>query len=132
MNFCILIFFEIVACIVWNFIYHWIEKYCFHTSCLILYNFFTNTQGFSVLFMCHYWLYVVHEAGQINYIKYSTFINGLIDSKIIRLQTFPFKINFCFCNRCKIINNDIILVVPTAESFKLNTRISTIFINVNR
>ena len=34
--------FEIVACIVGNFINHWTEKYYFHSSCLIFYNFSSN------------------------------------------------------------------------------------------
>lgn len=125
-------FFEIVACIVWNFIYHWTEKYYFHTSCLIFYNLFTNTQGFFCSF--HVSLPIVGCKWSLSdqLYQYSSFINHLIDSKIVRLQSFPFKINFCFFNRCKVINSDIILVVPTAESFKLNTKISTIFINVNK
>ena len=36
-------FLEIVACILWNFIYHWTEKYYFHTFSLIFHKPFSNS-----------------------------------------------------------------------------------------
>ena len=41
-NVWILIFFKIIAVVVWYFVYHWTKEYNLDTSCLVFHNTFSN------------------------------------------------------------------------------------------